>query len=164
MDLLPPLRVRIFPVGRLDYKSEGLLLMTNDGELSHRLMHPSLRIKKVYQVRLKGSLDSAQLEKLKRGVYLDGKKAVPDYIRPIKTQRNLSWLNVEMHEGRYREIRRMFAAVGCRVLQLKRLRFGGLSLGRLKTGQWRRLTPSEVRRLEDEAGLTGRPVLGVHRK
>jgi 23S rRNA pseudouridine2605 synthase len=146
-ELLPNLGVRLFPVGRLDFNSEGLLLFTNDGELAHQLMHPRYNIKKVYMVRIKGLIQKRDLKTLSNGVYLDNRKTSPDELKLIKRDSDSSLLRIEIHEGRKREIRRMLQAVGYHVVKLKRIRFAGLKLGGLGKGEWRYLRPDEIRKL-----------------
>jgi pseudouridine synthase len=152
-DLLPSLKSRVFPVGRLDYESEGLLLLTNDGELAFRLMHPRFQIKKVYQVKVKGEPDSTKLSRLEKGILLDGKRTAPAKIRVLAVSPKESFLSIEIHEGRKREVRRMFEAVGHRTKKLLRIRFDGLSLGKLKRGKWRYLRPEEIETLKNQVGL-----------
>ncbi|MGB2906554.1 MAG: pseudouridine synthase [Candidatus Aminicenantaceae bacterium] len=153
MDLVPPLASGIFPVGRLDLDSEGLLLLTNDGELAHRLMHPRYGVKKLYRIKVKDQPSPAILDTLRQGIYLDGKKTAPARITPVSLGDRHSWLDVEIHEGRKREVRRLFESQGYPVLSLKRLQFAGLSLGRLAPGAWRVLSPAEIRALKKQAGL-----------
>lgn len=152
-ELLPSLKKRIFPVGRLDYDSEGLLLLTNDGELAHRLAHPRYRVWKTYLVEVQGQPDSARISRLEKGIYLEGKKTAPAKIAQLRGSSKKTWLRVEIHEGRKREVRRMFESVGHRVLHLKRIGFGNLRLGKLKTGKWRFLSQREVSNLKRNVGL-----------
>jgi len=144
MDLLPSFKKRFFPVGRLDYHSQGLLLLTNDGQLTFRLTHPRFKIKKVYLVRIKGELKPGQISRLEKGIILDGQKTAPARIKIINSTATGLGLRIEIYEGRKREIRRMFEAMGRRVVYLKRIKFGPLALGSLKRGQWRYLTPREI--------------------
>lgn len=153
MDLVPPLASGIFPVGRLDLDSEGLLLLTNDGELAHRLMHPRYGAKKLYRIKVKDRPAQASLDTLRQGIYLDGKKTAPARIKLVSLGASHSWLDVEIHEGRKREVRRLFESQGHPVLLLKRLQFAGLSLGRLAPGAWRVLSPTEIRALKKQVGL-----------
>lgn len=148
MQLIKPLKERVFPVGRLDLNSHGLLLLTNDGELANQLMHPRYQIKKEYEVIIKGVLGNRSLKRLERGVVLDGKKTVPARVTILMSSRQKSSIRIQIHEGRKREIRRMMEAVGSTVLDLKRVRFAGLSMGKLKLGQWRHLTEDELSRLK----------------
>ena len=150
MELLPRLRTRVYPVGRLDNDSEGLLLLTNDGELAHKLMHPRYRIRKVYMVKVKGTPEPSQLRLLEKGIYLDGKKTAPAKIKLISVSPRGALLRVEIHEGRKREIRRMFAHLGHDVTALQRTLFAGLGLRNLKPGQWRPLTKEEIAELNKQ--------------
>ncbi len=147
-DLLPTLKGRVFPVGRLDSDSEGLLLLTNDGGLAFRLTHPRFKIKKVYLVRVKGTPESSDLRRLKRGIILDGKKTAPARIKLLSSSSRESFLRVEIHEGRKREIRRLFDVIGHKVIELQRIEFGSLSLGKLRKGKWRSLDRSEIDKLK----------------
>lgn len=152
-DLLPSIKSRVFPVGRLDYDSQGLLLLTNDGELACRLTHPRFKIKKVYLVKVKGEPDSSKLSKLKRGIFLDGKRTAPAKIVPLGGSTEKALLRVEIYEGRKRELRRMFEAIGHRVVKLRRIKIDGLSLGNLKEGQWRYLTQKEIDMLKNQVRI-----------
>ena len=154
MDLLPSLKKRVYPVGRLDFNSEGLLLFTNDGDLAYRLMHPRYRVMKEYLVRVESKPKASALERLEKGIYLDGKKTAPAKIRMLTTTKGGTHIKVELFEGRKRELRRMFEAVGHKVLALKRIRFGSLTLGNLKKGQWRHLSQKELSRLKKDTRLT----------
>ena len=151
--LLPSLRKRVFPVGRLDYDSSGLLLLTNDGELAYRLTHPRFKVPKVYLVKVKGEPDPSELTRLEKGIYLDGKKTAPAKIIQIGGDPKKSLLKIEIYEGRKREVKRMFQAIGHKVLQLQRINFGGLRLGNLKMGKWRFLTPKEIETLKKQVAL-----------
>jgi pseudouridine synthase len=146
--LLPDLGVRLFPIGRLDLNSEGLLLLTNDGKFAHQLMHPRYHIKKVYWVRIKGPMQNKDLRMLLKGVVLDNQKISPDKIKLIKKDSDFSLLQVEIHEGRKREIRRMFQFVGYQVMRLKRIQFADIKLGNLEKGKWRYLKPEEVKTIK----------------
>ncbi len=154
--LLPGLEKGVFPVGRLDRDSEGLLLLTNDGELAFRLIHPRYEVKKKYQVRVSGEVTAADISKLEKGIFLEGRKTAPARITARELRPNKSVLLVEVHEGRKREIRKMFEAIGRRVVGLKRIAFAGLSLEHLPSGKWRPLRPSEVRHLKRLGGFAGR--------
>ncbi len=151
--LLPSLEERIYPVGRLDYDSEGLLLLTNDGELAHRLAHPRYRVPKKYIVEVRGVPDSSKISRLEKGIALDGKKTAPARIARLSESAKKTLLRIEIHEGRKREVKRMFEAIGHRVLHLKRVGFGGLRLGKLQTGKWRFLTRREVDSLKSKVDL-----------
>jgi pseudouridine synthase len=153
MDLLPSMKNRIFPVGRLDFDSEGLLLLTNDGDLANRLMHPSYQVIKEYRVRIKPKPDLSTLATLEKGISLDGKKTAPAKFRNLTTTVKGTLVLARLHEGRKRELRRMFEHMGFRVLALKRVKLGSLHLGHLKKGKWRHLTRDEVAWLKKKVGL-----------
>ncbi|MDH7493433.1 MAG: pseudouridine synthase [Candidatus Saccharicenans sp.] len=154
MELLPRLPVRVFPVGRLDAETEGLLLFTNDGELAHRLTHPRYEIKKLYEVRVKGFIEDRELERLEKGVFIDGRKTAPARARIIYRNREKSLLSLEIHEGRKHEVRKMLLALGFEVKKLRRVAFAGLTLKGLRRGFWRRLRAEEVERLKKLTGLS----------
>ena len=149
MDRFSDFPERIYPVGRLDYDSEGLLLLTNDGELAQRLTHPSCEVDKVYLARVSGNPTNEEIEKLRRGVFMEGdeRRTYPAQVRVVRDESLFSDILVTIHEGRNRQVRRMFDAVGHKVLLLRRVRFGPLELGDLKRGQWRELTQEEIARL-----------------
>jgi pseudouridine synthase len=153
MDLLPRFPERINPVGRLDFESEGLLLLSNDGDLAMRLLHPRYGVKKMYRVKIKGKPETTAIQRLEKGIVLDRKKTAPARVSEIRRGEKFSWMNVQVQEGRKREVRRMFQAIGHPVVYLKRVRFAGLSLGKLRPGQWRYLTRNEVKNLRRKAGL-----------
>ena len=152
-DLLPALKMRVFPVGRLDLESEGLLLLTNDGELAFRLMHPRYKVKKTYMLNVKGVPEPSSLSRLQKGIYLDGCRRAPEKVVLLESTQGRSIFRVEMHEGRKREVRRMFELLGHTVLSLKRVGFAGLTLGNLRSGKWRFLKHEEIKRLKKTAGL-----------
>lgn len=147
-DLLPNLKKKVFPVGRLDYDSEGLILFTNDGELAYRLTHPRFKVKKTYLVRVTGSPDSTNLSRLERGILLDGRKTAPARISRLSDSPKRTLLRIEIHEGRKREVKRMCEAIGHRVLKLKRIGFAGLTLGKLTKGNYRFLRQREIDNLK----------------
>ncbi len=144
MDLLPPSVGRIFPVGRLDYDSEGLLIFTNDGDLCNRLLHPSNEIPKTYLVKIEGFLEDASLDKLRKGVIIDGVKTKKCNIRIVDETKTFTKYHVTVTEGRNREIRKMFLTQGKEVKFLKRIKIGDLRLGSLNRGDVRKLTTEEV--------------------
>ncbi len=139
---------RVYPVGRLDYDAEGVLLITNDGELANRLIHPRYEVPKTYHVKVKGTPDEKDLKKLRQGVHLREGKTKPAKVRLLGRARENTWLEITVTEGRYRLIKRMCWNVGHPVCKLKRVRFAGLGLGKLKPGQYRHLTAEEVERLK----------------
>ena len=146
MDRFRDFPVRLYPVGRLDYDSEGLLLLTNDGELAQRLTHPSCEVDKVYLARVTGNPSNEAIDRLRRGVYMEGdqRKTYPAEVRVVRDESLFSDIVVTIHEGRNRQVRRMFDAVGHKVLLLRRVRFGPLELGALRRGEWRELTQEEI--------------------
>ncbi len=152
-DLLPKLKKKVFPVGRLDYDSEGLILLMNDGELAYRLTHPRFKIKKTYLVKVTGSPDPANLSRLERGIFLDGRKTAPAKVSRLSDSTKRSFLRVEIYEGRKREIKRMCEAIGHRVLKIKRTGFAGLSLGKLTKGNYRFLRQREIDNLKKQVKL-----------
>jgi pseudouridine synthase len=152
-DLLPKLRARVFPVGRLDYHSSGLLLLTNDGELALRLAHPRYGIEKTYRVKVKGVPAATALERLGRGIRLEEGRTAPARVRVVKSSDSKAWLEIRIREGRKREIRRMCEAIGHPVEKLTRIQLGPLSLGRLAPGDSRMLHQRELRALRQAVGL-----------
>ena len=149
MDYLPKNTARIFPVGRLDYDSEGLLIFTNDGDLANRLTHPSSEIPKTYLVRIEGTIDDKSLVSLRNGVVIDGQKTNKSNIRVIEEGKDYTKLNVTITEGKNREIRKMFEVVGKNVAFLKRIKIGDLRLTGLDRGEVRKLTKEEVYYLQN---------------
>ena len=141
--------VRVYPVGRLDYQSEGLLLMTNDGALANRLMHPSGGIEKVYHVTVRGALATAE-ELLQRPIELDGYRIKKPLLRKLWEKNQKACYEITIFEGRNRQIRRMCEAAGLEVSKLCRIREGKISLGHLSPGAWRHLTQEEVSLLRKE--------------
>jgi 23S rRNA pseudouridine2605 synthase len=154
-DLLPEKFSRLFTIGRLDTQTQGLLLLTNDGELAQRLTHPRFKIDKQYEVTLDRPWDPALASKLKHGILLDGQRAKIAELRSVSPTR----LRVTLRQGINRQIRRMFQAVGYRVKDLLRVRVGNLRLGNLPHGQWRALTKHELRSLERSS--SAEPAVGV---
>jgi 23S rRNA pseudouridine2605 synthase len=152
-DILPDVGARVFPVGRLDADSRGALLLTNDGELAYRLTHPKFEIWKTYVARVEGCPDETGLETLRRGVFIEGRKTAPARASVLRRERTASIVQVEIREGRKREVRHMLEAVGCPVQELTRTNFAGLTVEGLKPGAWRRLRPDEIARLHRLAGL-----------
>jgi pseudouridine synthase len=145
---LVPVPVRLYPVGRLDVSSEGLILLTDDGELANLLTHPRYEHDKEYLVLVNGHPTHKTLEAWQRGVMLDGKQTAPARLSVVQSQGGSTLLRILMHEGRKRQIRRVAALLGHPVQELKRVRLGPLQLGTLETGQWRTLTAKEVHELE----------------
>ena len=143
---------RVYPVGRLDSQSEGLLLFTHDGALAERLMHPRGKIEKVYEVTVRGKLDTAQ-ELLSRPIVLDGRPIAPPLVKKLRESGDKATFEITIHEGRNRQIRRMCEAAGLTVARLCRVQEGSLRLGALAVGKWRHLTVQELNALREEVGL-----------
>lgn len=144
MSLLPEGAGRVYPVGRLDYDTEGLLLFTDDGDLAFRLTHPKSEIPKTYLVRIEGAIGDKELNRLRAGVELDGKLTGKSKVKVIETDKQYTKMHVTINEGRNRQVRRMFECVGKQVDFLKRIRIGDLGLGSLARGKVRRLSDEEV--------------------
>ena len=150
MDKFRDYPVRLYPVGRLDYDSEGLLLLTNDGDLMNNLLHPSHEVDKTYLARGSNQVSDESIRRLRAGVKLDdGRMTSPAKVRFLKQEAFATVLLVTIHEGRYRQVRRMFEAIGHEVVQLKRVGFATIMLGDLPRGQWRRLSDLEVKKLKE---------------
>ncbi len=145
---------RLYTVGRLDKNTEGLIIITNDGALTQRVTHPSHRIDKTYLTRVRGTLTDREADRLRRGVVIDdeGRRTLtaPAEIKVLRTTPEFSTLEITIHEGRKRQVRKMCEAVGHVVTGLRRIREGSLTLGNLKPGEYRALTPAEVRELKHE--------------
>lgn len=150
VDLIEDNSYRLFPVGRLDKDTTGLIILTNDGELTNILTHPSFEMEKSYEALIKGHITSPELDKLKKGVMLDGKKTARAKLRLIKKKGNNSLVEITLIEGRKRQVKRMFERVGHSVLTLKRTMEGGLTLGDLKEGESRLLSKKEIKKLYDK--------------
>ncbi|MGI6329892.1 MAG: pseudouridine synthase [Bacilli bacterium] len=144
-----PLKERIYPVGRLDYHTSGLLLLTNDGELTNYLLHPKNEIEKVYLVKIKGIVDNKIINQLKKGVFIDGSisKAKKIKVNKKDLEKQISFLEITIHEGKNHQVKKMFNKVGLDVLKLKRICFSFLNLKGLKTGEYRKLTIREIKKL-----------------
>jgi 23S rRNA pseudouridine2605 synthase len=156
LDLLTGIREYIYPVGRLDFDSEGLLILTNDGDLAATLTHPRHEVERVYEVQVLGVPDAHDLDRLAGGIVIDGRRTSPAQVELLperRSQRDTSVLRMTVHEGRTRQVRRMCDAIGHPVRTLKRIRIGPIADKSLKVGMYRELTPEEVRRLK-KAGRT----------
>lgn len=147
-ELTPGIKTKVFPVGRLDYDAEGLLLLTNDGEVAMRLAHPRYQVARTYLVKVKGVLSRADMKRLVDGIPLDDGMSPPMQVIPLKMLRKNSWLQVVVHEGRNRVIKRTFAAIHHPVLRLKRIGFGPLTIAGMRPGACRALLPEEIEKLK----------------
>lgn len=152
-DFMQGVSERVFNVGRLDYDSEGVLLMTNDGDLANGLMHPRFEVKKTYYVICRGHLTDHEQALLRKGVDLDGRKTAKAELEILEELRSTTRLNITIHEGRNRQVRRMFEAIGHQVAFLRREAFGNLTLDTLSPGRWRYLEGEELAELRRQAGL-----------
>ncbi len=139
---------RLYPVGRLDYDSEGLLLLTNDGDLTERMLHPSREVDKVYLARVSNTLTPEEARRLENGVMVDGRRTARAKCKILGVKGLYTDILVSIHEGRNRQVRKMVEQVGHQVVMLRRIRFGPLKLEDLPRGMWRELTPEEVRELK----------------
>ncbi len=147
-DFLRGIKHRLYPVGRLDYHSEGLLLITNDGEFTNLVLHPAKKVPKTYEVKVKGVVENENLEKLRGGIRLEDGLTQPARVKPMaRTEAGNSWVEITIHEGRKRQVRRMFDKIGHPVLKLKRTSVGGIKLGALGPGGLRPLSPQEVEKI-----------------
>ena len=140
--------VRLYPVGRLDYDSEGLLLLTNDGDLTERMLHPSREVEKVYLARVSQQVSPEEARRLERGVPVDGRMTSRAKARILSANAMYTEMLITIHEGRNRQVRKMVEAIGHEVVLLRRVRFGPLKLGDLPRGMWRALTPEEIESLQ----------------
>lgn len=149
LSCFPDVKERIFPIGRLDYDTTGILLLTNDGEFANQMMHPKYHLPKTYEVAVDGVLSDGMARLLSRGIPLDGIRTLPADVEIISRseKRNKTVLHITIYEGRNREIRRMMEYFHCQVTRLNRIGYGFLTLGSLRQGQYRRLRPFEVRKL-----------------
>ena len=167
-DLLHGVTVRVFPVGRLDFDSEGLMLLTNHGDLAQALLHPRYHVPKTYLIKVKGVLDDAKIEMLERGVKLEDGFTAPAKVNKVSRAESNSWLEVTIHEGRKHQVKRMIEAVGHSVIKLVRIRMGPLLLGDLAPREYRFLTDREANRLrglvEDRVARAERPELDASGK
>jgi 23S rRNA pseudouridine2605 synthase len=152
LDLLAAEMASLYPVGRLDYDAEGLVLLTNDGQLANRLLHPRYEIPRVYEVEVEGHVRGVDLPRWRRGVRLDDGPAVPRAVRILRRGAISTWLVLTFVEGRYREVKRYGKALGHPVIRLRRVEFGPLRLGGLPAGRSRPLTGAELRALKSLRG------------
>ncbi|MFI5304771.1 MAG: pseudouridine synthase [Nitrospiria bacterium] len=148
LSLLKGIKGRVYPIGRLDYDTEGLLLLTNDGDLANALMHPKNEIQKTYQVKVKGVLEEEEIRRLAEGVVLFGKRTAPATVKKLgKTEEN-SWIEMKIHEGKNRQIKKMLFKLNHPVLKIKRVRYAFLDLNDLPSGMFRYLDSNEIKKLK----------------
>lgn len=156
--------LRLFPVGRLDFDSEGLLLLTNNGDIAQACLHPTHHVQKTYLVKVKGVLEDNQVQQLRRGVALEDGQTAPAKVKKAGKAQANSWIEITIHEGRKHQVKRMFEHIGHPVLRLKRIQFGPLNLGKLLPGKTRYLTDDEandLRHLSEISGASSKPVQQV---
>lgn len=149
MDLIPDLKQRVYPAGRLDFDSSGLLILTNDGELTYKLTHPKKEVDKTYWVRAKGKIEREDFNKFEEGMIIDGQKTSPAVIKNVNYQDDITEFEIIIHEGRNRQIRRMCKIAGFPVKKLKRIGFAFLTLQGLNEGEYRYLSDEEVQKLKN---------------
>ena len=147
-ELIESVGVRVYPIGRLDLESEGLLLFTNDGELANRLMHPKYHKPKVYHVKIRGEVSAEKIEALGKPMIIDGYKTKPVGISVVTRKQDFTVLAMELHEGRNRQIRKMCEQLELHIITLKRISIGDVKLGNLPIGEWRHLTRAQVESLK----------------
>jgi 23S rRNA pseudouridine2605 synthase len=157
-ELVADVGERVYPIGRLDKDSEGMLVFTNDGEFANKLMHPRNSVYKYYRVTVRPSIDEEQLVKLETGIELDGKKTAPAIVHVVSKQEGRVVLEMILHEGKNREIRRMCEAVGLEVARLRRTQIGNVKMGMLKQGDWRDLTEKDIKNLTANPIVNGRTI------
>jgi pseudouridine synthase len=145
--LVDNIPLRLYPVGRLDYHTEGLLILTNDGDLAQKIEHPSHTLEKVYLAKVKGIPEENKINKLRTGIVLEGRKTLPAKIKIMETRKN-AWLEITIREGRQNQIRNMFEEIGHPVLKLKRVAIGAIRDDSLKPGEYRMLKPQEIKILK----------------
>jgi 23S rRNA pseudouridine2605 synthase len=152
-DFLRGIKQRVYPVGRLDFDSEGLLLITNDGEFAYAVLHPSKKIPKTYLVKIKGMIEDESIEKLRKGIRLDRTVTAPAKVKRLRKIESNSWLEMVIYEGKKRQIRRMLERVGHSVIRLMRVRINGIEMGPLKPGECRQISSEELRILKKELNI-----------
>ena len=161
-DLLPREWSNLYPVGRLDYESEGLIFLTNDGEFCLRLAHPRYGIRKKYLATVKGRVELRTLSQLTRGVVHEGEKLKAEKARLLSANNSHSVVELELAEGKYREVRRLFESQGLSVSNLRRTQIGRIKLGELRPGRWRTLTEPEIKTLLSDSGRSSRAISDEH--
>lgn len=145
LDLLnDDIQARLYPVGRLDFETEGLLLLTNDGDFANAVTHPKYKKDKTYIVIIRGGISVASINKLRNGVFIDGYKTQPAQLEMLSAEAGKTTFKITIHEGKNRQVRKMFSAVGGRVVYLQRIKIGNVELGNLPLGRWRHLTSHEI--------------------
>lgn len=155
-DLVSGVGVRVVPVGRLDYHTSGVLLLTNDGDFAEKLAHPRGGAKKIYVAKLAGQVDDAGIERLSRGIEIDGKKTAPAEVKRLRTEGQKTWVEIGLREGRNRQVRRLGEAAGFPVMRLARIEYAGITADGLRPGKWRHLTVDELMSIKKAYGVPKR--------
>lgn len=148
LDLLNGISVRVFPIGRLDYDTEGLILLTNDGDITYTITHPKHNIEKTYRALIRGEASENDIESFNRGIAIEDYVTSPARMEIIRYAKGNSVVDITIHEGKNRQVRKMCSAIGHEVIKLKRIRIGRIGLGELKTGEWRYLKDAEIEYLK----------------
>lgn len=151
LDLVGTVKERIYPVGRLDYDTSGLIILTNDGDFANKMTHPRHQMQKVYRAEIMGRLNDSDIESFKRGIVIDDYKTAPAGIRIINSEQNRSVVEVTIHEGKNRQVRNMFEVLNHPVIRLKRIAIGFVEINGLEEGKWRYLSKNEILRLKNSA-------------
>jgi 23S rRNA pseudouridine2605 synthase len=152
LDLVSEIGERIYPVGRLDYDTEGLIILTNDGDLTYRITHPSHKVTKTYTARVRGKVPNSAVNDFKKGLIIEDYRTAPAKLEILEYIDDETIVNITIHEGKNRQVRKMCDAIGHKVLKLKRVSIGALKLGDLKTGHWRHLSSDEIQYLYSIGG------------
>ncbi|HOS68558.1 MAG TPA: pseudouridine synthase [Bacillota bacterium] len=153
LDLLKGISTRVFPIGRLDYDTEGLLILSNDGELTYRITHPKHSIDKTYRALVRGEVKGEDIKIFERGMAIEDYITAPAKMEIVRYSKGNSVIDITIHEGRNRQVRKMCSAIGHEVIRLRRIKIGDIGLGGLKTGEWRYLKDSEIRYLKELGGM-----------
>ena len=153
LDLLKDISIRVFPIGRLDYDTEGLIFLSNDGDLAYRITHPKHKIDKTYRALVRGEIDREDIETFHRGMIIEDYVTAPAKLQIVRYTKENSIVDITIHEGRNRQVRKMCSAIGHEVIRLKRIKIGEIGLGALKSGEWRYLRDSEIKYLEKLGGI-----------
>jgi 23S rRNA pseudouridine2605 synthase len=149
LDLIKGISVRVFPIGRLDYDTEGVILLTNDGDLTYRITHPKHNINKTYRALVHGEANQEDVLTLRRGIEIEDYVTAPAKMEIIRYLKGNSIIDITIHEGKNRQVRKMCSAIGHEIISLKRIRIGKIGLGSLKKGEWRYLSESEIKYLKE---------------
>jgi 23S rRNA pseudouridine2605 synthase len=156
-DFTKSLSIRVFPAGRLDYDADGLMLLTNDGRIANLAMHPRSKVPKTYQVKVSGVLSERELARFAGGISIDGKRTLPARIKPLEVRPNNAWYEITLSEGRNRQLKKMFALFGKRVMKIRRIAIGPLTLEGMAQGEVRKLTARECHLLFSALGMEEAP-------